>query len=683
VRYTDRVTLEGFASNRIDEETLQYLRVRGSELRFAEGETIVCQGDPGEALWVITEGAVELQLRSADGTAHPVARFGPHETFGELAILRAAPSPSDVVALTPVSVLRYPAEHLPAALAECEPLRRSLLSRLAHSAYRSASKAWSLFRRTQSLSNLYQGTPQAESMVAVSARMRAVKTRIEEAAASRVPVLISGEPGTGKLLAARLIHAASARRPAALISVDCCELTGRDADSLLFGAAETGSEEVSDPLGAIHLAHGGTLVLRNVEALAPDTQLELARHLAVDQDTEQVPYPDVRLIVTTGGIGDSTGSPDLEQELRQRLPITIDLPPLAERPRDIVPLARSFLADDIEGSTPLVLTSSAEQALVSLKYRHRNVDELRSIIELAASCADQGEIRAEHIFSGFAGERPAGLDLSRFWLVRWLVHGGGLGLVRLATAAGFLGVAGLCLVAGGSQLGRLANGLVWSVWEPVVFALFLLVGSLWCTVCPLSTSGRLARRLYARERPPPDGVLRAGGWLSAAGFVLILWSEKIFGMLTTPVASGLLLLALVAAAVTCSVLWQREVWCRYLCPLGRLGVALAPVAPMAVAARRSICASTCTTHDCYKGSSNEPGCPVFHHPQLVSEGHHCKMCLTCLRSCPHGATGLYLRPRLRSAWRLTGSESYVVPLALTLLLLAPVLVAAHGSGRLS
>ncbi len=138
-----------------------------------------------------------------------------------------------------------------------------------------------------------------------------------------------------------------------------------------------------------------------------------------------------------------------------------------------------------------------------------------------------------------------------------------------------------------------------------------------------------------------------------------------------------------AGAVICCIFWQREVWCRHLCPLGQLGVALAPVAPMTVAARPSLCASTCTTHDCYKGNDREPGCPVYHHPQLVNEAHHCKMCLTCLRSCPHGSTGLFLRPRLRSAWRLTSTESYVVPLALTVFFLAPMLVMAQRGGRIA
>ncbi|MCU0304364.1 MAG: hypothetical protein MUC56_09945, partial [Thermoanaerobaculales bacterium] len=410
-----------------------------------------------------------------------------------------------------------------------------------------------------------------------------------------------------------------------------------------------------------------------------DTQLELARHLEADRAVSSPPFPDVRIIATLDSTACGADRGCLQPALRDQLDTVVELPPLAERPRDIVPLARAFL-EELDPGRRLRLAPSAERVLVSLKYRQRNVDELRSLIELAARVADGDEIRAEHIFSGFDGERPIGFEISSFWLVRWLVRGGGLGIARAAVAVVFVALAVICLAAGGSALGRTANGLIWQLWEPAVFGLFLLVGSVWCTVCPLSSGGRAVQRLLSLERPPPAWILRAGSWLSAAGFVAILWSEEFFAMASTPLPSGVLLVALIGSSAVCCVIWQREVWCRHLCPLGRLGVALAPVAPLTVAARRSICSSTCTTHDCYKGNAEVEGCPVWHHPQLIGESHRCKTCLTCLQSCPHGSAGLYLRPRLRSAWRLTSSESYLIPFALTVFFLAPALIVIQRGG---
>lgn len=673
------MTVEGAAPTLLDDEALGYLSRIGVKIDFAEGETILRQGQTGTAFWVILKGEVDVVLRSDDDADQSLLRLGPRETFGELAILRSAPIGADVVALTPVTVLRYPGEYLPTALAECTPLRHSLLSRMAHNVHRRTSQAMNLYRQTRALADLYQRGLPANAMIGNSARMRAVTSRINEASSSRQPILITGESGTGKLLAARMIHAASRRSKAPLIAVDCRELSVSDANRLLFGTGEASDAELSaERFGALHLAHGGSLVLRGIEALSPDTRRELAHHFAAEQEVVTRPFPDVRIVATIDTNVCGADLSCLGDELREHFGTIVEIPTLAERPRDIVPLARTFL-HEIDHDSRLRLTSSAEQALVSLKYRQRNVAELRSVIELAARVADD-EIRAEHIFSGFDGERPIGFEISSFWFVRWLVGGGGLRMVRIAATAVFIAMAVICLAAGRSLAAQAANASVWMIWEPVVFGLFLLVGSVWCTVCPLSSGGRAVQRWFSLDRPPPAWILRTGSWLSAAGFVLILWSEEFFHMTDNPFPTGVLLFALIGSSVVCCVIWQREVWCRHLCPLGRLGAALSPVAPLTVAARQSICASTCTTHDCYKGNENVPGCPVWHHPQLVSEAHRCKTCLICLQSCPHGSAGLYLRPRLRSAWHLVSAESYIVPFALTIFFLSPALILIQKGG---
>jgi len=665
----------------LDREALDYMGRLGERIQFAEGETILRQGQTGHHFWVILTGEVEVVLRGKENQEH-LFHLGPGETFGELAILRDTPAPADVVAASPVTVLCYPGEYLPTALAECAPLRRSLLTRMAHDVHRRTSQALTLSKRARAMADLFQGQLPEGSMIGTSARMRAVNNGLEKAASELAPVLISGEFGTGKLLAARMIHAQSERREAPLISVDCRELSARDANRVLFGTGTASDADLSaDRFGTLHLAHGGSLILRGIEALSREAQHELAHRFAAEAEIDARPFPDVRIIATVDTNVCGRDHQCLDAELLEQLGSIIRIPALSERPRDIIPLAHSFL-EELDQSGSIRLSASAEQALVSLKYRHRNVDELRSVIELAIRVADD-EIRAEHIFSGFDGERPIGYEISSFWMVRWLVQGGGLRVVRFIMAAVFLAMTAVCLGAAHTTTAVLSNNTVWMLWEPAVFGLFLLLGTVWCTVCPLSSGGRAVQRWVSLDRPPPAWILRAGTWLSAGAFVLILWSEEFFHMTANPLPTGFLLLGLMVSAVICCILWQREVWCRHLCPLGRLGVALSPVTPLQVAARRSICNSTCTTHDCYKGNEETPGCPVWHHPQLVSEAHRCKTCLTCLQSCPHGSAGLYLRPRLRSAWHLVSAESYLIPFALTIFFLSPALILIQRGGVLA
>jgi polyferredoxin len=329
---------------------------------------------------------------------------------------------------------------------------------------------------------------------------------------------------------------------------------------------------------------------------------------------------------------------------------------LATRPKDILPLAEEFLKR--HGPDPPIINEPARHALLSLRYQRRNVAELRETIDLAVRISDGPEIRPEHIFGGVGEDAaPPGMDVTSTPLFRNLIRKNGLPVLRAATLAGFATVIVLCLAAASTVTGRLANTAIWSIWEPAVFALFLLVGPVWCTVCPLSTSARLAKRLGASERPPPAWLINNGPWLAIAGFATIIWVERVFGSAENPVASGVLLVSLVAAAVLGAMLFRREVWCRHLCPLGRLATSLAPASPLQLTAKQRVCASTCTTHSCYKGTPEVSGCTVFHHPLEGKQAYRCKLCLDCLKSCPHHSANVQIRAPMIAMWRLDASAA--------------------------
>ncbi len=252
-------------------------------------------------------------------------------------------------------------------------------------------------------------------------------------------------------------------------------------------------------------------------------------------------------------------------------------------------------------------------------------------------------------------------------------------------AVSFLAVIVACLALPGTAAGRAGNTLIWNGWEPVVFALFLLVGRVWCTVCPLSFVARLTQRLGSLKRPPPGWMERYWVWIAILGFLAIVWSERVFHMTTNPFPSGLLLLTLVLLPIAFAAVYKREVWCRYLCPLGTLGAALTPPSPLHLQANASVCASTCTTHDCFKGSKtlNISGCTVFHHPLDGSEAHMCKLCMDCLKSCPHESARVYLQAPLVGVWNLGTAAGALAPFLLAIFFLSPVLLAIQGNPALS
>jgi transcriptional regulator with AAA-type ATPase domain/polyferredoxin len=669
----------------LDRETIGYLRRGGGEMMFPADEVIIRRGDPGDAVYLILEGQVEVRLRAADGRHLSLATLGPGEMFGELSVLRGAPASADVRTIGKVTAVHYPAALFPTAMTECAPLREHLLANMADRMHKSTADAWGLYKKAEGFTNLARPEVEDDAMVAASARMRSVKKKLVAWGGAGEHVAVAGEPGTGRELAARLVHKSAGFKSDTQVKIDCRELKPTHAHASLFGVSMSNDfQEGSGCFGALHLAHGGTLLISNLDHLAPAEQVFLAGYIRERRESNRELFPDVLVIVTVRSL-DSDGAPEgLIPELVDELPNVVKLPNLANRPKEILPLARRFLEDLGEGGEVPRLSQSAEHALVGLHYSRGNVEELRHVIELAARCCDGDVIRADHIFAGLGEDEAFGKALGQPEGIMRFVRGRGLELARAAVLLSFLVSIAVSLIAPTTGAAGLANTFVWAGWEPVVFGLFLLAGALWCTVCPLSFAGTLAKGLKCFNLPPPAWLTKRGErWIPAVAFVGILLVERVFHMTEAPAATAIMLLTLILGAVVFSVIFEREVWCRYVCPLGRLAVVLAPAAPLSMAADRKRCASTCTTHECYKGTAETEGCPVFHHPLMTSEAHHCKLCGECLTNCPHGSTGLYLRPPLKGTWRLGGTGSYPTDFAYVLLLATPLFLAVRNGGRLA
>jgi len=655
--------------------TVGFLRDAGEEIGACEGDVIVRRGEHQEYFYVVIEGEVELLLSEGTGRDRPLARIGEGGIFGAESVFGKGGAAIDAVAVTDVRLLRYPASALPSALQESASLRRKLLGGIARQIHKTTSDALDLMHGAEVMARLVQGDNDPDELIAASPRMKAIKKKVAQCADSDDPILVLGEDGTGKTLIARLIHDGSARSKGPLIAVNCKELAPGHAAELILGEDLGGRLPAGERAsGGIHLAHGGTIVLRGADALEPAAQHLISAHLRGRSNPRA--YPNTRFIITARETSKGEENHSLTQDLTECFEEVIEIPPLGKRLKDILPLAEEFLQR--RGPTPPVITEGARHALLSLHYQRRNVAELREIVDLATRVAEGGEIRAEHIFGGVGDDAVVpGMDITGTPLMGRLLQKLSLPVLRITTLVGFVAVIVLCLASASSLLGRAANTAIWSLWEPAVFALFFLVGPVWCTVCPLSTAARWTKKLHHSKKPPPEWLIRHGPWLAIIGFALIIWVERVFNSAENPVASGLLLLGLVAAAMMLSLLFRREVWCRHLCPLGRLATTLAPASPLQIVAKPTVCASTCTTHACYRGTPEVSGCTVFHHPLEGKQAYRCKLCFDCLQSCPHHSANLQLRPPLLALWRLDSSAADLSLFAVTVTLLALGLVAAR------
>jgi DNA-binding NtrC family response regulator len=251
---------------------------------------------------------------------------------------------------------------------------------------------------------LWPPTGSEGSIIGSSPVMQEVYKRIAKIAQLDSAVLILGQTGTGKELIARAIHEHGPRRSGPFIPVNCGALPEHLVESELFGhirGAFTGAE--LDRAGRFEAADGGTLFLDEVGEFTGAVQVKLLRVLD-SQIIERVGSVkpiglDVRILAATNrNLTEDVRTGRFRSDLYYRLAVMqVELPPLADRREDIVPLAEHFLAILAgTGKAPAVLNPSAAQTL----QRHTwpgNVRELKNAVEHAAAVAPGERISPEDL----------------------------------------------------------------------------------------------------------------------------------------------------------------------------------------------------------------------------------------------------------------------------------------------
>jgi two-component system response regulator PilR (NtrC family) len=256
-----------------------------------------------------------------------------------------------------------------------------------------------------------------QSLIGESPSMQQVRAMIEKLARSQAPIYISGESGSGKELAARLIHGRSARAAGTFVPVNCGAIPENLMESEFFGyrkGAFTGAD--SEREGFFQAAHGGTLFLDEVADLPLAMQVKLLRAIQEKRvrkvgSVAEEPV-DVRIICATHrNLRDLVDKGAFRQDLYYRLNvIELRMPPLRERMEDIVPLVEAILRR-VYGDSPPRLSSGALKALSYYAFPG-NVRELENILERATALCSGDLIEVEDLHLG-PEEMAGGEDQGR------------------------------------------------------------------------------------------------------------------------------------------------------------------------------------------------------------------------------------------------------------------------------
>ncbi|MDF2923447.1 MAG: polyferredoxin [Paenibacillaceae bacterium] len=206
------------------------------------------------------------------------------------------------------------------------------------------------------------------------------------------------------------------------------------------------------------------------------------------------------------------------------------------------------------------------------------------------------------------------------------------------------------LVAGTVNPSRnFGTSMTWVLWWPAIPVLFLVLGRFWCAVCPFGKISDIVRKLVGSERPMPKFLQKYGIWLIDFFFILITWSDHVWGIVGSPRGSGYLLLLLTTMVVGTSVFYERRTFCKTLCFLGGLAGNYSRSGMLALRGTPEVCKG-CKTQSCYKGNEQAEGCPMFEFVRTMDNSADCNLCGNCVKSCPNDSVRISVRKPTSELW---------------------------------
>ena len=311
-----------------------------------------------------------------------------------------------------LDLVRHIAQHhagLPVAVITAHGSAENAVSALKAGAFDYLTKPISLkqlrplVQSALKLSDAQTSSADGPALIGASPAIEQVRNLIAKLARSQAPVYISGESGSGKELAARLIHINGSRRDGPFIGVNCGAIPENLMESEFFGykkGAFTGAQQ--DKEGMFHAASGGTLFLDEVADLPLAMQVKLLRVIQEKKVRRvggtQEESVDVRIISATHrNLSLMMENGQFRQDLYYRLNVIgLRMPALREMPQDIPLLAQSLLEKQcrLSGMAVPALDAAANARLMQHSFPG-NVRELENVLERALALSDGNTITAE------------------------------------------------------------------------------------------------------------------------------------------------------------------------------------------------------------------------------------------------------------------------------------------------
>ncbi|WP_410515053.1 4Fe-4S binding protein [Paenibacillus sp. BR2-3] len=147
----------------------------------------------------------------------------------------------------------------------------------------------------------------------------------------------------------------------------------------------------------------------------------------------------------------------------------------------------------------------------------------------------------------------------------------------------------------------------------------------------------------------PKFLKKYGIWMIDIFFIMITWSDHIWGIIESPRGSGYLLLVLTTMVVVTSVFFERRTFCKTLCFLGGLAGNYSRSGMIELRGTPEVC-KTCKTQSCFKGDGKTEGCPMFEFVRTMDNSADCNLCGNCVKTCPNNSIRITPRTPTAELW---------------------------------